>query len=380
MEAYAYSAEDLYDIIFNDSEPFLLLDVRNSEEFSKFNIEGPYLKETLNLPYMDFVEAEEENADKVPKGKKIRIVCAKEGSAKFVADILIEAGFNDVGYLAGGIGTWADLLKPVLVEKNDNYSLFQFIRPGKASMSYGLVCQEELFVFDPARTIESYIDFAKTNHLKLVKTFETHLQADYISGSRNLIESAGAELIANENDFSIARFAYHKVSDGETFFCKDGKTAVKVICTPGHTPGSTSYLIDNRFLISGDAVFIKSIGRPDLGGQVEEWSKLLFETIQSVLKPLDSEIDVLPGHYMDWEELANDGIFHESLGTIIRNNQHIYDIKDIEEFTQFIKANMRQQPEVYAQIRQVNAGLIEPLEDEQKIMDVGKNECAASAS
>jgi len=380
MEAYSYTAENLYDEIFNDTVDFLLLDVRNNEEFSKFNIEGPYLKETLNIPYFEFIEAEEESVKKVPKVKKIKIVCAKEGSAKYVADILIAAGFDDVGYLSDGIGMWADLLKAVLIEKNENYSLFQFVRPGKASISYGLVCQNELFVFDPARTIEVYIDFAKTEGLKLTKVFETHLQADYISGSKKIIESTDARLFANENDFSIARFDYHHVSDGETILCEDGKTHVKAIHTPGHTPGSTSYLIEDQFLISGDAVFIKSIGRPDLGGKVEEWSAMLFETIQHVLKKLDVQIKVLPGHYMDWTELSDEGDFMESLETIINDNRHIYNLNDVNEFTTFIKTNMRKQPDVYAEIRKVNAGLIAPSEDERKIMDVGKNECAASTS
>jgi len=106
MEAYAYSADELYDVVFNDGDEFLLLDVRNNEEFSKFNVEGPYLKDVMNLPYFEFIEREDENVDKVPKDKKIRIVCAKEGSAKYVGDILVNAGFEDVSYLSGGIGMY----------------------------------------------------------------------------------------------------------------------------------------------------------------------------------------------------------------------------------------------------------------------------------
>lgn len=380
MQPYTYSAEELFDDVFTEGEDFLLLDVRNNEEFSKFSVEGPFLKETLNLPYIEFIEYEEESIKKVPKGKKIKIVCAKEGSAKYVADILAGSGFEDIGYLTGGIGLWADLLKPVLIEKNEDFELYQFIRPGKASLSYGLVCGDELYVFDPARTIAFYLDFAKAHHLKLTKTFETHLQADYIAGSRKISELSGAQIIANENDFSIARFNYYNVADGEKIQCKNGKTTVQALYTPGHTPGSTSYLIDNKFLISGDAVFIKSIGRPDLGGKVDEWSGLLFDTIQNVLKKMDTAIRILPGHYMDWEELSSKGNFVESLETIVKNNKDIYDLNSENEFKEFIKANMRKQPDVYAEIRKVNAGIIEPSDDEQKIMDVGKNECAASGS
>ena len=151
MGMYAYTAEQLYDSIFTSSTDFILLDVRNNEEFGKFAIEGPFLKQTINIPYFEFLEFEEESIKKVPAGKKIKIVCAKEGSAKFVADILINAGFEDVGYLTDGIGTWADLLKPVLIEENEHFSLYQFIRPGKASLSYSLVCGDECFIFDRSR-------------------------------------------------------------------------------------------------------------------------------------------------------------------------------------------------------------------------------------
>ncbi|MCK5695449.1 MAG: MBL fold metallo-hydrolase [Desulfobacula sp.] len=378
MEAFLYTAEELYDLIFMDSADFLLLDVRNNEEFEKFNVEGPYLKETLNLPYFEFVEFEEESIKKVPKGRKIRIVCAKEGSAKYVGDILTGAGFDDVGYLAGGIGTWADLLKPVLIEKNDRFDLYQFVRPGKASLSYGLVCGKEFFVCDPARTSEFYLDFAKDHHLELTKIFETHLQADYISGNRGIANAVKADIVAHEDDFSMAVFDYTTVKDGDVISCSNDGVLVKAIHTPGHTPGSMSYLIDDKFLIAGDAVFIKSIGRPDLGGKVDEWSGFLFETIRKVILKMDDNLSVLPGHYMDWSEMTPEGQFIASLGVIIKNNSEIYNCDNLGEFTDFIKANMRKQPDVYAEIRKINAGLIEPSEDEQKTMDIGKNECAAS--
>lgn len=378
MGIYSYTAENLFDSIFNDGDDFLLLDVRNNEDFSKFSVDGPFLKEMLNIPYFEFMEFEEESIKKVPREKKIKIVCAKEGSAKYVADILNGAGFDDIGYLSGGIGSWAELLKPVLIEKSEDFTLYQFIRPGKGSLSYGLICNGELYIFDPARMRQFYFDFAETNHLNITKLFETHLQADYISGSRKIQELSRAQVVANGNDFSIAKFDYYDISDGEEILCKNSKTTVKAIHTPGHTPGSTSYLVDNRYLITGDAVFIKSIGRPDLGGKVDEWSAILFDTIQNKLKKIDRNITILPGHYMEWSELSSKGIFLESLKVIMDNNRDIYNIKSLEEFKKFIKSNMRKQPEVYAEIRKVNAGLLEPSEEDQKIMDVGKNECAAS--
>ena len=93
---------------------------------------------------------------------------------------------------------------------------------------------------------------------------------------------------------------------------------------------------------------------------------------------MDKKIVILPGHYLEWSELNSDKLFAETLGEIINKNSDIYGISNEEEFIQFIQSNMRTQPEVYAKIRQVNAGLLEVDDEEQEIMDLGKNECAAS--
>jgi glyoxylase-like metal-dependent hydrolase (beta-lactamase superfamily II) len=328
---------------------------------------------------MEFIEHEEQSVAQVPCNEKIRIVCAKEGSAKYVGEILANHGWEDVAYLEAGIKSWGNMLVPRLISDSNGYELYQFIRPGKASCSYGLLYGGEMVLFDATRNVGFYEQFAGDHHSKIVKSFETHLQADYISGSQLLSESTGAVIIGHEHDFQGAAFAYTPVSDGDTFtFSQDGGPEIKAIHMPGHTPGSTSYLIDNRYLVSGDAIFILSIGRPDLGGKAVEWSKMLFQTMSAKIANLTDDVVILPGHYMDWSERNPDGVFADSMGRIKKRNAEIYDIQNESEFIQFIKDNMRTQPEVYAEIRKVNAGLLQVDEDEQNIMDLGKNECAAS--
>jgi glyoxylase-like metal-dependent hydrolase (beta-lactamase superfamily II) len=378
MQLTSYKAEDLFKWVTTEGNEFLLLDVRVQEEFERFKVEGPFLSDMINVPYVEFVEHEEESVAKVPAVEKVRIVCAKEGSARYVGEILQHQGFKDVRYLEGGIKTWGNMLIPKLVASDNSWRLYQFIRPGKASCSYGLIFKDQMILFDPSRNVIFYQSFAKKNGARIIKSFETHLQADYISGSKQIAAGSGTHILGHPNDFKDATFKYQKIVDGQVYaFFKDGPQ-IKALHMPGHTPGSTSYLVDDKYLITGDTVFILSIGRPDLGGKVDEWSKLLYHTIKSKIAGLDDDLIILPGHYMDWSEANRSQIFSDTLGNIKDKNSGIYSISTEKEFIEFIKDNMRSQPEVYAEIRKVNAGLLEVDEEEQEIMDLGKNECAAS--
>lgn len=378
MSIFIYQAEDLYKWVTEKAD-FVLLDVRNSKDFQRFKIEGPYPIEMLNISYFDFMEIEDECISQLPaKDTPIRIVCAKEGSAKFVAEILEKHGFSDVGYLGGGIKSWGNLLVPRLLNPGKDYELYQFIRPGKGSCSYGLIYQGEMILFDPSRNIDFYLGFAEEKDCRIVKTIETHLQADYIAGSRMIAEQTGAAIYANTNDFSGAKIDYISLGDGDDIGFGDGGPSVHVLFSPGHTPGSTMFVIDRSYIVSGDIIFIKSIGRPDLGGKVEEWSDELYRTITKISSLEDSYI-LLPGHFIDWSEANDELNFTQSLGQVREKNKSIYSIDNEADFLQFIQSNMREQPPEYAKIRLVNANL-EMVDDEKaEILDLGKNECAASA-
>ena len=377
MAIFKYQANDLFNWL-TSREDIVVLDVRNQKDFGRFQVESPYPFEMINVSYYDYMEIEDESVAKVPAGRKIRIVCAKEGSAKYVAEILEKHGYEDVRYLTGGIKTWGNMLVPKLVAGDDDFELYQFIRPGKASCSYGLLSGGEIMFFDPSRNVDFYLEFAKEKGCKVIKTFETHLQADYIAGSREIAERTGATFYGNEADFSGSKNPYTPLVDGETFGFSNGEAEVTVLFTPGHTPGSTSFVVNGKYMISGDMVFIASVGRPDLGGKAEDWAVLLYGSIQMV-KKLDHNMIILPGHYMDWQE-ANDGLaFVTTLGEAIDRNSDIYNIESEAAFIQFIKDNMRQQPEEYGEIRQVNANLKQVEDDRAEELDLGKNECAATA-
>ncbi|HIP39490.1 MAG TPA: MBL fold metallo-hydrolase [Desulfocapsa sulfexigens] len=377
MALTSYEAKDLFQWL-TAKENFLVLDVRNEKDFGRFQVESPYPFNIINVSYYDFMEIEEESVARVPKGCVVRIICAQEGSAKYVGEILVKHGFEDVRYLTGGIKTWGNLLVPKLVREENGYSLYQFIRPGKASCSYGLSSGNEMMLFDPSRNIEFYLDFAKSKNCKIIKTFETHLQADYISGSRIIAEQTGAEFWGNDGDFKNTKAGHIPLIDGDKHTFSDSDTEVAVMFTPGHTPGSTSFIVNDTFMISGDMVFIQSLGRPDLGGKAVEWAVLLYESMLKI-KELDKDLLVLPGHYMDWNEATEDLLFCMDLGHVIERNKDVYAISSEDDFIKYIQNNMRKQPDEYALIRLANGNLEQFDPEKEEELDLGKNECAATA-
>ena len=374
----SYSADDLFSFLIQ-KEDVIVLDVRNEEDFGRFSVEGPFPFDMVNVPYFDFMEEEDASVAKVSYDKPVKVVCAKEGSAQYVGEILMNHGFKDVAFLTGGIKTWGNMLTPKRINpESDDYALYQFIRPAKASCNYGLLYKGEMVNFDPSRNYDFYHSFADSQNVKIVRTFETHLQADYISGSKKIADVTGAEIMANVDDFKDASFQYSGVKDGESYSVGGDGPEIKVLHSPGHTPGSTSYIIDDKYFITGDTVFILSVGRPDLGGKAEEWSVMLFDTLTNKVQNLDKKLKVLPGHFMDWNEANDSLLFVENLGEVIHRNAGIFKIDTPEIFTQYIKDNMRKSPEIYGEIRKVNVGWLDVDMNEADIMDLGKNECVAA--
>jgi len=374
----SYSADDLFSFL-TQKEDMIVLDVRNEEDFGRFSVEGPFPFDMVNVPYFDFMEEEDASVAKVSHDKPVKVVCAKEGSAQYVGEILMNHGFKDVAFLTGGIKTWGNMLTPKRINPgSDDYALYQFIRPAKASCNYGLLYKGEMVNFDPSRNYDFYHSFADSQNVKIVRTFETHLQADYISGSKKIADVTGAEIMANVGDFKDASFQYSGVKDGESYSVGGDGPEIKVLHSPGHTPGSTSYIIDDKYFITGDTVFILSVGRPDLGGKAEEWSVMLFDTLTNKVQNLDKKLKVLPGHFMEWNEANDSLLFVENLGEVIHRNAGVFKIATPENFTQYIKDNMRKSPEIYGEIRKVNVGWLDVDMNEADIMDLGKNECAAA--
>ena len=152
---------------------------------------------------------------------------------------------------------------------------------------------------------------------------------------------------------------------------------VRSVATPGHTPGSTSLEVDGKFLMTGDAVFVSGVGRPDLGGQTEPWARDLFATIHDELAELDHALEVCPAHYTTRLESHRDGTIRRDLGDLLKNDP-VVSIADEERFVSYVVDHLGDAPAEYADIRLINLGRKTATADEVSELEVGRNECALS--
>ncbi|OIK13365.1 MBL fold metallo-hydrolase [Bacillus sp. MUM 13] len=373
MTIKAMTSHEVTKKVFN-KESLFILDVRNTEDFEGWKIEGANFN-YLNVPYFDLLDGVEGILDKLPAEGEILVVCAKEGSSVFVAEMLSEEGLS-VSYLLGGMKAWSEHLEPVKAGSLKNGGeIYQFVRTGKGCLSYMVISGGEAALIDAARMTDVYTDFAKKKGAAIKHVLDTHLHADHISGGRKIAELTNAMYWLPPKDAEEAVFDYNPLEDGKVFAIGDSSISIAAIYSPGHTIGSTSFIIDDQYLLSGDILFIDSIGRPDLAGMSQDWAGDLRETLYSRYKKLSSELIVLPAHFMIIDELNEDGTVLAKLGSLFEKN-HGLNIGDQNEFRKKVTENLPPQPNAYEEIRKTNMGKIAPDTDAQREMEIGPNRCA----
>jgi glyoxylase-like metal-dependent hydrolase (beta-lactamase superfamily II) len=367
------TAAEISKKVINKTDLFIL-DVRNETDFNDWKIEGQNF-EFLNIPYFDLLDGVEEILDQIPANKEILVVCAKEGSSVMVAEMLSEAGL-DVFYLKGGMKAWSEHLEPVRIgELTNGAEIFQFVRLGKGCLSYMVVSNGEAAVIDSTRMIDAYLDFADDIGVKITHVLDTHLHADHISGGRRIAEATNAAYWLPPKDAAEVTFEYQPLESGNVITIGHTAIDIQALYSPGHTIGSTSFVVDQKYLLSGDILFIDSIGRPDLAGLAEDWVGDLRETLYKRYRELSDELIVLPSHFMIIDELNEDGSVAKKLGALFAEN-HGLNIADETEFRELVTGNLPPQPNAYQEIRETNMGKIEPDDDKQREMEIGPNRCA----
>ena len=184
-----------------------------------------------------------------------------------------------------------------------------------AQASYFIGCQAEgeAIVVDPRRDLDVYLDLAEKHDMRIVAVTETHIHADYLSGTRELAVATGATVYVSDEggpdwmygtDFDDAIRMKH----GHRILL--GNVAVEAVHTPGHTPEHLSFLITDGaqssepgFMLTGDFVFVGDLGRPDLLDEATglldtrfQGARDLFASLRDRLLTLPDYVQVLPAH------------------------------------------------------------------------------------
>lgn len=368
----AITAKEINQLIV-EKQPVFMLDVRNQDDFNDWKIEGENI-EHLNVPYFDLIDGVEPVLESIPTDKQIIVVCAKEGSSMMIAEMLTEKGL-EVSYLEGGMKTWSEYLYPTKVYEDEDITVHQFIRVGKGCLSYIVTSGEEALIVDPSRFIDAYIDFASEQGVKITHIVDSHLHADHITGGHELAEKIDAKYYLMKSEGAV--FDFEALEEHDKIEFANVKLEVLAVKTPGHTPGSVSFFVNDKLLFSGDTIFVSGLGRPDLGGKAREWAVDLYDSIYSKVSQIADEVIVLPGHYADFHgEINEQGFIGNSLGNIRKIND-IMAGKTVEEFVDHVAASASTDtPPNFEDIVAINRGVKVATEEEQQELEIGPNRCA----
>ena len=184
-----------------------------------------------------------------------------------------------------------------------------------AQASYLIGCQAtgEAVVIDANRDLAQYVDAAESQKLRITHVTETHIHADFVSGSRELAHAAGAQLLLSAEGGSGWQYAFAGSSsatllrDGDAF--KVGNIRLEVMHTPGHTPEHLCFVVTDGAaatepmgIVTGDFVFVGDVGRPDLleraakfEGTMEAAARTLYASLDK-FRALPDWLQVWPGH------------------------------------------------------------------------------------
>lgn len=243
-----------------------------------------------------------------------------------------------------------------------------------AHASYLVGCQKsgEALVIDPARDVTKYLEAAKAEDLRIVGTAETHIHADFVSGSRELADRVGAKLYLSDAgpkdwkyDFAD-RYDSSLLKDGDEFYV--GKVKLQVLHTPGHTPESISIVLTDvggganvpMGIFTGDFVFVGSIGRPDLletaagvVGSAEVGARQLYHSTRR-FRDLSDHLQVWPAHGAGSACGKGLGAIPSSTVGYEKLFNPALQFEDEQEFVDYILTDQPETPFYFAVMKRVN--------------------------
>jgi glyoxylase-like metal-dependent hydrolase (beta-lactamase superfamily II) len=278
-----------------------VLDIRRDDDRAQWAIPG-----SLHVNAYDALRSGQSGplAElRLPADRPVVIVCNAGRVSQVAADTLSNRGFEALS-LTGGMKAWSLAWNAADVELLDSsVRIVQVRRTGKGCLAYIVASKGEAAVIDPSVPPDVYLEIAQRHQWSIRYVFDTHVHADHVSRARELARRTGAVLVLPPQ--GRVTFTFRAMANGQEIAI--GAATIRGLHTPGHTDESTSYIVNDDAVLTGDTLFTNSVGRPDLHGDpeaVRARARSLFLSLER-LRRLRPEIMVLPGHSSD--PIAFDG-------------------------------------------------------------------------
>ena len=236
-----------------------------------------------------------------------------------------------------------------------------------AEAAYYIESNGEAAIIDPLREVSPYVELAKSRNSNIKYVFETHFHADFVSGHIDLSKKTGATIVYGPE--AHTNYEVYNAKDGEVFSL--GDISIKVLHTPGHTPESTCYLLRDKdgqdhAIFTGDTLFVGDVGRPDLLDGVmskEELAGMMYESLNTKIKPLADHVIVYPGHGAG--SACGKNIGKETFSTIGQQKAANYALQDMtrEEFIAKVTDGMLPPPKYFFEDARINKMGYSPIEE-----------------
>jgi hydroxyacylglutathione hydrolase len=210
------------------------------------------------------------------------------------------------------------------------------------------------YVIDPLENIDPYLKITKDNDIEITHIFNTHIQADHISGDKELAKETGAKIYMHES--AKVSYPFQPVKEGDIISI--GNPRVKVLHTPGHTPESISLLVAEYpktlegIIFTGDTLLRGNVGRLDLEGAGTP--EQLYDSVRKLFA-LEDYVAVMPSHY--GRSQCGVGLSSVPISTIgyeKRFNRAIDSLSDREKFVDYIKGLKTMEIPDYHRIKRLN--------------------------
>lgn len=273
-------------------EDIHILDVRPRDERQEWAIpesEHADIYQELKEGHSDTLKSMQ-----LPDDTPIVTVCGAGKTSLTAARQLREEGLDSFS-LEGGMKAWNYAWDTAQLTAAGDVTIVQVRRLAKGCLSYIIGSGEEAVVIDASLDPEIYKRLAGERGWNIRRVMDTHLHADFVSRSRELADATQAEYMLHRS--ADTEFSYTPVDDLQVVAF--GNSEITVLHTPGHTPESQSFQVDDEAVFTGDTLFTDGVGRPDLKADRQQAIRKATQLHTSLreLLALGEETRVFPAHY-----------------------------------------------------------------------------------